>query len=144
MYCYKCGKYTETEETLCPECKEQQRQAQPQAVAIRQNASTQTTPIANTPSNKKGAVSMVLSLIASILAAIALGTDVIPVVIYATLGAAVCCIFALINGIKAIKAFVNAGKNNQKRPIAGFVMGLKGLEGVATLSFIFVIAAGLY
>ena len=88
MYCYKCGKFIETDDTLCPDCKvkvlgEQQPQPNQQVVVISQTTSAQATPVGKAPSNKNGVLSMVFSIVGAIFLGItAAGLDtIIPVVI---------------------------------------------------------------
>ena len=42
MYCYKCGKYTETDETLCPECKAKENKVEPQVIVGEEEVITPT------------------------------------------------------------------------------------------------------
>ncbi len=134
MYCYKCGKYTESDETLCPECKAQQNQAQPQVVVVEETALTPAEVGVKAPSNKHGVTSMVLSLVAAVFLGIAMVGAMeylLGLLLFSSAALLTLCIISLTQGIKAIKQFIYAGKTNQKRPIPGFVMGLIGLETVA-------------
>ena len=169
MYCYKCGKFIETDDTLCPDCKAQEEQTcvHPAVVEYteQQEASQEQTcqqtcqpevyqqvvynpqPISlKKPSNGFGVASMVLGIVALIMSVIALANATpsyagVVAVVYLLAQPAI--IIALVNGIKAIVVFIKACKNKQPKPIAGFVMGIIGLTlmGMAMLYLFMAVVA---
>ena len=141
MYCNKCGKFTETEDLVCADCKaeEQQQLVHPavaECVKVESASAKPATEIKQAkPSNGFGVASMVLGIVALIMGLIAdavadPGYAGAVAIIYLLAQPAV--IVALVNGIKAIVVFVKACKNNQAKPVAGFVMGIVGLNLMAT------------
>lgn len=130
MYCNKCGKYIESDETLCPECKQvQQNVSTPNVVVIEQQA----TPItyAAAPSNKPGVISLVLSMVGLVgifIAAFSIGFESVGLMVFASAVVITGFVISLVQGIKAIKSFIYTCKNKLKKPIAGFIMGIVGLE----------------
>ena len=142
MYCYKCGKFIETDETLCPDCKakvlgEQQPQPNQKVVVISQTTSAQATPVGKAPSNKNGVLSMVFSIVGAIFLGITfagIGLEMYGMYLFCLLATVTCGIITLINGVKAITGFARACKNKHKKPIAGFIMGLVGLESLFVIA----------
>lgn len=139
MYCNKCGKFTETEDILCADCKakEQQQLVHPAVAEYTTQASTTLQPTAEikpAPSNGFGVASMVLGIIEFFMAAMALsiaepGNEFEVSLLY--LFAQPAIIIAIVNGIKAVVVFIKATKNKQAKPTAGFVMGIVGLNLMA-------------
>ena len=148
MYCYKCGKYTETDETLCPECKAQQNQAQPQVVVPAQTTEQITN--VKAPTNKAGIIGLVMGIVALILTLVAfvfadLGVIMMEeeagymasvVALVMQIAAVAPIVLGLVFGVKGIKNFKKAGKLGTKRPIPGFVMGIAGIPA-AGISIIY-------
>lgn len=130
MYCNKCGKFTETDDILCADCKakEQQQLVHPAVAEYTTQASTTLQPTAEikpAPSNGFGVAAMVLGLVAFVMAVFGY---LIEEPSYMFLFAQPALIIALVNGIKAVVVFVKACKNKQAKPVAGFVMGIIGLN----------------
>ena len=151
MYCYKCGKYTETDETLCPECKAQQNQAQPQVVVPAQTTEQITN--VKAPTNKAGIIGLVMGIVALILTLVAfvfadLGVIMMEeggdeagymasvVALVMQIAAVAPIVLSLVFGVKGIKNFKKAGRLGTKRPIPGFVMGIAGIPA-AGISIIY-------
>ncbi len=142
MYCYKCGKYTETDETLCPECKAQQNQAQPQVVVPAQT--TEQIINVKAPTNKAGIIGLVMGIVAMVLTLVAFvfadvgiimmeegnyeaGYMASVVALVMNIVAVAPIVLSIVFGVKGIKNFKKAGKLGTKRPIPGFVMGIAGI-----------------
>ena len=147
MYCYKCGKYTETDETLCPECKAQQNQAQPQVVVPAQTTEQITN--VKAPTNKAGIIGLVMGIVALILTLVAFVFADLGVIMMDEAGymasvvalvmqivAVAPIVLGLVFGVKGIKNFKKAGRLGTKRPIPGFVMGIAGIPA-AGISIIY-------
>ena len=136
MYCNKCGKFTETDDILCADCKakEQQQLVHPAVAEYTTQASTTLQPTAEikpAPSNGFGVASMVLGIVAlflSVVGYIGAGPGYEDAVLIVCLFALPALIIALVNGIKAIVVFIKACIKKQPKPIAGFVMGIIGLN----------------
>lgn len=132
MYCNKCGKFTETEDILCADCKAKEQQQTVNAVVSEPCSTTQpVAAILPRPSNGFGVAAMVLGLVAFVMAVLGYliaepgyEFDVLIVLLFAHPA----LIIALVNGIKAVVVFVKACKNKQAKPVAGFVMGIIGLN----------------
>ncbi len=152
MFCNKCGRYTETDDNLCPEC-----QAQVQTPVVVQVEEQVVAPIQPTKAkNGAGIVAMIVSFVGAILVIVAAGLLVAAVELLAegysymdiaglaTIGSVAqfvslpFLVVTLIFGIFAIKNFVKANKAGTKKPLPGFIMGLIGL-GTMTLSATYVI-----
>ena len=169
MYCYKCGKFIGTDDTLCPDCKAQEEQTcvHPAVVEYeeQQEASQEQTcqqtyqpevyqqvvynpqPISlKKPSNGFGVASMVLGIVAfvmSVVAYIGAGPGYEDAVLIVLLFAHPALIIALVNGIKAIVVFIKACVKKQPKPVPGFVMGIIGLN-LAIISLFLFDAALMY
>ena len=147
MYCYKCGKYVETDDTLCPDCKQKQAQEQAElkVVVTEQTATTAVQP--NGPSNKAGIVGLVMSMvsitltiIAVVCAAVGIGLaeeayadyeaayGVAALAIVLQLAATAFIVLAIVYGVKGIKNFKLACRLGTKKPLPGFIMGIAGLS----------------
>ena len=138
MYCYKCGKYTETDETLCPECKAKENKVEPQVIVVEEEVITPPQSSVKKPSNKYGIESIVLAELAVIPVFVAARASVqymINTLVVFAVMAGLMLVASLLLGIFQIEEFVSAGKDKRKRPIPGFVMGLIGIFNTALLSF---------
>ena len=71
-----------------------------------------------------GLVAFVMAVLGYLIAEPGYEFDVLIVLLFAHPA----LIIALVNGIKAVVVFVKACKNNQAKPVAGFVMGIIGLN----------------
>lgn len=144
MSCYKCGKYTETDETLCPECKAKENKVEPQVIVVEEEVITPPQSSVKKPSNKYGIASIVLEELAVIPVFVAARASVqlpymINTLVVSAVIAGLMLVASLLLGIFQIKEFVSAGKDKRKRPIPGFVMGLIGISNIALLSFVLLV-----
>ena len=145
MYCSKCGKYTETDETLCPECKAKENKVEPQVIVVEEEVITPPKSSVKKSSNKYGIASFVLSELAVIPVFVALRASVrlpymINTLVVSAVIAGLMIVASLLLGIFQIKEFVSAGKDKRKRPVPGFVMGLIGISDTALLSFMLLVS----
>ena len=143
MYCYKCGKYTETDETLCPECKAKENKVEPQVIVVEEEVITPPQSSVKKPSNKYGIESIILAELAVIPVFIAARASVqymINTLVVFAVMAGLMLVASLLLGIFQIEEFVSAGKDKRKRPVPGFVMGLIGISNTALLSFMLLVS----
>jgi len=143
MYCYKCGKYTESDETLCPECKAKENKVEPQVIVLEEEVITPPQSSVKKPSNKYGIASIVLAELAVIPVFVAARASVqymINTLVVSAVIAGLMIVVSLLLGIFQIKEFVSAGKDKRKRPVPGFVMGLIGILDTALLSFMLLVS----
>ena len=142
MYCYKCGKYTETDETLCPECKAKENKVEPQVIVVEEEVITPPQSSVKKPSNKYGIESIILAELAVIPVFIAARASVqymTNTLVVSAVIAGLMLVASLLLGIFQIKEFVSAGKDKRKRPVPGFVMGLIGILNTVLLSFMLLV-----
>ena len=143
MYCYKCGKYIETDETLCPECKAKENKVEPQVIVVEEVITPPQSSVKK-PSNKYGIASFVLADRAVIPVFVALRASVqynmITTLVVSAVIAGLMIVASLLLGIFQIKEFVSAGKDKRKRPVPGFVMGLIGIFDTALVSFMLLVS----
>ena len=143
MYCYKCGKYTKTDETLCPECKAKENKVEPQVIVVEEEVITPPQSSVKKPGNKYGIESIILAELAVIpvfVAARASVQHMINTLVVFAVMAGLMLVGSLLLGIFQIEEFVSACKDKRKRPIPGFVMGLIGIFNTTLLSFMLLVS----